>query len=52
MGLKKQTYQQKYAWFVKNLLAGEKNGRTIGRMSNIVVKDVEVIRCFPSLVQK
>jgi len=52
MGLKNQIYHQKFAWFVKDHLVGEKNGRTIGIVSNIVVKDVEAKRCFSSLVQK
>ncbi len=34
------TYQQKYVLYVTALLAGEKNGQTVGMKSNIVPKDV------------
>ena len=50
MVLKKQIYHLKFVQLVKDHLVGEKNGKTTGIMSNTVVKNVELVRCFSSLV--
>jgi len=50
MVLKNQIYHPKFVQLVKDHLVGEKNGKTAGIMSNTVVKDVELVRCFSSLV--
>tara|TARA_B100000003_G_scaffold110280_1_gene98604 strand:- start:22 stop:174 length:153 start_codon:yes stop_codon:yes gene_type:complete len=50
MELKKQIYHPKFVQLVKDHLVGEKNGKIIGIMSNTAVKDVELVRCFSSLV--
>ena len=49
-GVKKQIYHQRFVLLCKDHLVGEKNGKIIGIMSNTAVKDVELVRCFSSLV--
>ena len=49
-GVKKSNLPSKICQLVKDHSVGEKNGKTTGIMSNTVVKDVELVRCFFNLV--